>query len=54
MLLQPTLETERLILRPLVFTDASLIQKFASNRQIADTMISIPHPYPDGEAERYI
>lgn len=48
------LETERLILRPLVFTDASLIQQFASDYQIADTMISIPHPYPDGEAERYI
>ena len=51
---QPILKTERLRLRPLAFTDGSLIQKFASDRQIADTMISIPHPYPDGEAERYI
>ncbi len=54
MLSQPTLETERLSLRPLTFADASWIQKVASVRQIADTMISIPHPYPEGEAERYI
>lgn len=51
---QSTLETTRLILRPLALTDASSIQAVASDRTIADTMISIPHPYPDGEAERYI
>jgi RimJ/RimL family protein N-acetyltransferase len=54
MLSQPQLETERLSLRPLTFADASWIQKVASVRKIADAMISIPHPYPDGEAERYI
>lgn len=48
------LETERLILRPLSPSDATLIQKLAGDRQIADTTISIPHPYPDGEAQRYI
>lgn len=26
----------------------------ASRREVADTMISIPHPYPDGEAEQYL
>ena len=46
--------TDRLILRPLTRTDVSSIQAAASVRQIADTMISIPHPYPDGESERYI
>lgn len=54
MLSQPTLETNRLILRPLIPGDASAIKKAASVREIADTTISIPHPYPDGEAERYI
>jgi hypothetical protein len=54
MLSQPQLETERLFLRPLTFADASWIQKVASIHQIADTIISIPHPYPDGEAERYM
>lgn len=50
----PILETERLVLRPLASTDAILIQKLASDRQIADTTISIPHPYPNNEAEKYI
>lgn len=54
MLSPPQLETQRLSLRPLTFADASWIQKLASVRPLADTMISIPHPYPDGEAKRYI
>jgi len=48
------LETPRLWLRPLELSDASAIQKAAGAREIADTMISLPHPYPAGEAERYI
>lgn len=54
MLAQSTLETNRLILRPLSHTDAPSIQNVARVRAVADTMISIPHPYPDGEAERYV
>jgi [ribosomal protein S5]-alanine N-acetyltransferase len=54
MLTQPILETTRLILRPLTLVDAPSIQRIASIREIADTMISIPHPYPDGEAIQYI
>lgn len=54
MIEQLTLETLRLQLRPLEFSDAVEIQKAAGIRDIADTMISLPHPYPDGEAERYI
>ena len=50
----PRLKTERLLLRPLSLADAAAIQQYASNRQVADTTISIPHPYPDGEAEKYI
>jgi [ribosomal protein S5]-alanine N-acetyltransferase len=48
------LKTSRLTLRPLVQADAPLIQSAASDRKIAETMISIAHPYPDGEAARYI
>ena len=48
------LETKRLKLRPLAFTDTSFIQEAAAERAISDTMISIPHPYPDGEGERYV
>lgn len=51
---QPSLQTERLYLRPLSIEDTTAIQAVASLREIADTMISIPHPYPHGEAERYI
>jgi [ribosomal protein S5]-alanine N-acetyltransferase len=54
MLTQPILETSRLNLRPFALVDAPSIQRIASIREIADTMISIPHPYPDGEAIRYI
>lgn len=52
--LQPVLETSRLRLRPPELPDAPAIQRSAAVREIADTMISLPHPYPDGEAERYI
>lgn len=47
-------ETNRLILRPLTSADAASIQRFASAREVADAMISILHPYPEGEAERYL
>ncbi|MGB5615209.1 MAG: GNAT family protein [Desulfobacterales bacterium] len=50
---QFTLETPRLRRRPREQSDASAIQKAAGAREIADTMISLPHPYPAGEAERY-
>ena len=54
MIEQPTLETPRLRIRPLERSDTSAIQQAASAREIADTMISLPHPYPAGEAELYI
>jgi ribosomal-protein-alanine N-acetyltransferase len=54
MIEQPVLKTSRLHLRPLELSDASAIQKAASARKIADTMITLPHPYPVGEAERYL
>lgn len=50
----PNLVTPRLILRALSDADAKPIAEQAGDRSIADTTISIPHPYPDGEAERYI
>jgi RimJ/RimL family protein N-acetyltransferase len=54
MIEQPILETPRVRLRPLELSDISAIQMAASAREIADTMISLPHPYPAGEAERYV
>ena len=49
-----TLTTTRLRLVPLGEEHASAIQAAAADRDIADTMISIPHPYPEGEAARWI
>lgn len=51
---QPVLETIRLQLRSIGYSDTIVIQETANSREISDTMISLPHPYPDGEAERYI
>ena len=51
---QPTLTTERLILRPFSLADAKELQKLIGDRTIADTMISIPHPYTDKMAKDWI
>ena len=50
----PTLETERLVLRPFGLQDAADIQRLAGDRAIADTTFHIPHPYEDGMAEEWI
>ncbi len=51
---RPVLETERLRLRPPVPADAGRIRALAGDRRIADTTLSIPHPYPEGLAEEWI
>src|SRR5271165_313723 len=48
------LETKRLWLRWPRAGDAPAIKKFASLAETARMTASIPHPYPAGEAERFI
>jgi len=51
---QPVLRTPRLTLRPLAEADAEAVQRLCSDREIADTTMHIPHPYPAGAAMDFI
>jgi RimJ/RimL family protein N-acetyltransferase len=51
---QPTLETVRLVLRPLTAADGPVVQRLAGDREVASTTLNVPHPYPDGAAELWI
>jgi len=50
----PTLETPRLILRPLTPADAEDIERYVSDWDVARWTASIPHPYPPGAAAEWI
>ena len=50
---QPTLQTERLLLRQFTVEDAPAVHDIVSERDIASTTLSIPHPYPEGLAEEW-
>lgn len=46
----PAIRTTRLLLRPFDVDDVSALAALAGSRRIADTMISVPHPYSEEEA----
>jgi RimJ/RimL family protein N-acetyltransferase len=48
------LETKRLWLRWPRVADAPAIQRYSSKWEVAQFTARIPHPYPPGEAERFI
>jgi RimJ/RimL family protein N-acetyltransferase len=51
---QPVLLTPRLRLRPFELADGPEVEALAGVRAIADTTLSIPHPYPVGAAKAWI
>lgn len=51
---RPTIQTDRLVLRPFSLTDAPAVQRLAGDRDIASTTLSIPHLYEDSMAEQWI
>jgi ribosomal-protein-alanine N-acetyltransferase len=50
----PTLETERLVLRPFCQGDVAEVSRFAGDRSVAATTLNIPHPYDEGMACEWI
>ena len=51
---QPILHTERLILRPFQLEDGPRVEEVAGTKEVADTTLTIPHPYPAGGGETWI
>lgn len=50
----PRLVTERLVLRPFHVSDSLNVERLAGAREVADTTLTIPHPYPSGGGTQWI
>lgn len=50
----PTLETQRLLLRPFCQNDAAEVTRLAGDRSVASTTSNIPHPYDEKMACEWI
>jgi len=51
---QPILTADRLLLRPFRATDAAAVERQCADPRIALMVSRMPHPYPAGEAARWI
>lgn len=52
--MQPSIETERLVLRPFRLEDGPVVRELAGDPAVADTTLNVPHPYGEGVAEAWI
>lgn len=50
----PTISLDRLVLRPFTLEDCPRVQTLAGDKYVAKTTLYIPHPYKEGEAEKWI
>ncbi len=50
----PSLDTARLRLRPFTVADAPALHAHLSDGRIAETTLTVPHPYPEGAALEFI
>lgn len=46
----PEIETSRLLLGKLTYSDIPNIIEYAANKNVADTTLNIPHPYEEKDA----
>ena len=52
--MQPTLHTDRLVLRPYSLADVADLVRLAGAREVAATTLRIPHPYREQDAVDFI
>ena len=51
---QPVIQSERFMLRPLKASDAGLMAHYTADRRVAEGTRAIPHPLPPGATETFI
>ena len=51
---QPTVETDRFVLRPLRKSDMGLIELYGGDKRVARMTTTIPHPLPPGSTEAFV
>jgi len=50
----PSILTDRLLLRAFVPSDGPTVERLAGAREVADTTLALPHPYPVGGGAEWI
>ncbi|MFD1738871.1 GNAT family N-acetyltransferase [Bacillus salitolerans] len=50
----PIIETDRVLLRAFNPADAPFVEELAGDKRVAETTLTIPHPYPTGSAINWI